>query len=108
MELMNNRTTETFDRLKAVCYNCNTKYYNLLHPMRQILNISLPIDMVKDVRKAVKQERFSSVSEFIRHLIRLYNTRKLATELEKDSKAFREGKLDVIEIKSSLKELLEP
>jgi Arc/MetJ-type ribon-helix-helix transcriptional regulator len=73
--------------------------------MRQILNISLPVEMVKSIKEEVKEGQFSSVSEFIRHLVRVYNTEKLARELKRDSKLFRQGKLKVFEVKS-LKDLL--
>lgn len=66
--------------------------------MRQILNISLPMSMVKIIKKEVKTGGFASVSEFIRHLIRLYNTEKLAKEVEADRKDFEAGK--GIELKS--------
>jgi len=59
--------------------------------MRQILNISMPMSMVKMIKKEVKEGGFASVSEFIRHLIRLYNTEKLAKELEESRKAFERG-----------------
>lgn len=54
--------------------------------MRNIINISLPAPMAKEVKKAVKEGNFASTSEFMRHMIRLYNTEKLARELEHDRK----------------------
>ncbi len=39
--------------------------------MRNILNISLPKEMVVDIKRCVKEGGFASTSEFIRHLIRL-------------------------------------
>jgi Arc/MetJ-type ribon-helix-helix transcriptional regulator len=66
--------------------------------MRQILNISLPMSMVKSIKTEVKNGEFSSVSEFIRHLIRLYNTEKLAKEIDLNRKDFEAGK--GIELKS--------
>ncbi|HDH31399.1 MAG TPA: ribbon-helix-helix protein, CopG family, partial [Candidatus Wolfebacteria bacterium] len=45
--------------------------------MRNIINISLPDTMAKTVKKEVKKGEFASTSEFFRHLIRLWNTRKL-------------------------------
>lgn len=66
--------------------------------MRQILNISLPMEMIKSIKEEVKEGQFSSVSEFIRHLIRLYNTDKLARELKRDSELYRQGKLKTYEL----------
>jgi len=60
--------------------------------MREILNISLPEVMVKEVKNEVKKGHFASTSEFIRHLIRLWNTNKLAQELKNDRKDFDSGK----------------
>ncbi|MCK5319845.1 hypothetical protein KAJ61_00465 [Candidatus Parcubacteria bacterium] len=60
--------------------------------MREVLNISLPGVMVKEVKKEVKKGHFASNSEFIRHLIRLWNTNKLAQELKNDRKDFDSGK----------------
>ena len=66
--------------------------------MRQIVNISLPPKMLKIVKKEVKEGGFASVSEFFRHLLRLYNTHKLAQEIEESRKEFAAGK--GIELKS--------
>ena len=70
--------------------------------MRNIVNISLPESMVKTIKKDVKEGQYSSTSEFIRHLIRLWNTKRLGQELKKDRKLFeaKEG----VELKS-LKDL---
>lgn len=60
--------------------------------MRNIVNISLPESMTKLVEKEVKEGGFSTKSEFFRHLLRLWNTYKLAEELKKDRKEFEIGK----------------
>lgn len=39
--------------------------------MRQALSISLPTDAVRFIQTQVKQRDFSSVSEYIRHLLNL-------------------------------------
>ena len=59
--------------------------------MRQIINISLPPKMAKLVKKEVKEGGFASVSEFFRHVLRVWNTYKLAEQLKKDKKAFERG-----------------
>lgn len=60
--------------------------------MRQIINISLPQEVAKQVKKEVKAGGFASTSEFFRHLLRLWNTAKLARELKKAQKDFVKGK----------------
>jgi len=42
--------------------------------MRNIVNISLPREMVVDIKRGVKAGKFASTSEFMRHLIRLNNS----------------------------------
>jgi Arc/MetJ-type ribon-helix-helix transcriptional regulator len=59
--------------------------------MRNILNISLPESMVKIIKKDVKNGGFASNSEFIRHLLRLWNTKQLGHELKNDRKLFEAG-----------------
>lgn len=39
--------------------------------MRTVLSISLPPEVVEYIRKEVKRRKFSSISEYIRYLIRL-------------------------------------
>lgn len=51
--------------------------------MRNILNISLPKEMVVDIRRGVKAGKFASTSEFMRHLIRVWNTEQLMRNVEK-------------------------
>lgn len=59
--------------------------------MRNIMNISLPKEMVVDIKREVKAGKFASTSEFMRHLIRVWNTKKLAEELKKEREQFRKG-----------------
>ncbi len=59
--------------------------------MRNIVNISLPKNMVKAVEDSVKKENFSSKSEFFRALLRLWMEGKLAQELEESRKELRDG-----------------
>lgn len=70
--------------------------------MRKIVNISLLESMVKIVKKDVKKGGFASNSEFIRYLIRLWNTKQLGNELKNDKKLFESG--EGLELKS-LKDL---
>ncbi|KKU81330.1 MAG: Plasmid stabilization system [Parcubacteria group bacterium GW2011_GWA2_47_8] len=45
--------------------------------MRNIINISLPRAMAKQVNEAVKEGGFASKSEFFRYLVRLWDEEKL-------------------------------
>ena len=67
-------------------------YYN----MRAILNISLPQAMVDDVRDYIAEGRYSTVSEFFRHLLRDWQETRLLHELEESRKEFKEGKFKVL------------
>ncbi len=60
--------------------------------MREILNISLPKEMVMQIKKGVKEGGFSTTSEYMRHLIRLENTRMLVEEIELSRQEFKKGK----------------
>lgn len=66
--------------------SCITMYY-----MRQILNISLPEEMAKDIKKEAKKRRFT-VSEFVRAVIRRYQEDRLLKIVEEGRKAYREGR----------------
>ncbi|MEK7536824.1 MAG: ribbon-helix-helix domain-containing protein [Patescibacteria group bacterium] len=57
--------------------------------MRNIINISLPQELTKIVKKEVRVGNYASVSEFFRHLLR---THELAQELEKSRREFEAGK----------------
>lgn len=64
--------------------------------MRSIINISLPASMVKDVKREVKDKKFGSTSEFFRHLLRQWNTERLAEELKRSRHDFEAGKGKVL------------
>ena len=70
--------------------------------MREILNISLPKEMVMQIKKGVKEGGFSTTSEYMRHLIRLENTRRLVEEIELSRQEFKSGKGKLLK---SLKDL---
>ena len=55
------------------------------------------------VEKEVKKGKFATKSEFVRHMIRLWNTHKLAEELKSRQKDFNEGKGKILK---SLKDLM--
>jgi len=63
-----------------------------MYYMRHILNISLPKEMVADIKRETKSGRFSSVSEFIRATVREYRISQAVRIAEKGEREYREGK----------------
>ncbi len=49
--------------------------------MRNIVNISLPAELSKEVEKMVKRGDFATKSEFFRHLLRLWKEEQALKEL---------------------------
>ncbi len=70
--------------------------------MRNIVNISLPKELNKEVERAVKSGRYASKSEFFRDLIRLWKEEQLLWELRKSQKEIATGKGKILR---SLKDL---
>lgn len=60
--------------------------------MREVMNISLPKETVKMIKEEVKKGGFVSVSEFMRHVIRLWHTEKMMGEIKESEKEYSEGK----------------
>lgn len=60
--------------------------------MRNIINISLPQNLTRQVEVAVKEKDFASKSEFFRYLLREWMSGKLAQDLKTGRKEYREGK----------------
>lgn len=60
--------------------------------MRNIINISLPENMVKAVEEKIRKGHFSTKSEFFRNLIRLWMEGRLAEELEESKNELSRGK----------------
>jgi len=66
--------------------------------MRKIVNISLPPELDKWLKKEIKEEGFASKSEFIRHLLRLWKAKKFKV---KQQNGYEGARADVdFEIKS--------
>ena len=57
--------------------------------MRNIINISLPKELVREVEKEVKKGRFASKSEYFRHLVRV---KKAADDIEKAREDWKNGR----------------
>lgn len=64
--------------------------------MRNIINISMPDNLVKIVRNEIREGNFASTSEFFRHLVRLWNTEKTLKDLEVSKKDFEKGRYKVL------------
>jgi len=52
----------------------------------------VPKETAAATKKVAQEEGFASVSEYFRHLLREENRRKLAKELEAQTKQFEQGK----------------
>lgn len=70
--------------------------------MREIINISLPTQTVKIVKKAVKEGDYISTSEFFRSLLRDWQAGKLLNELKASRQEISAGKGKTL---NSLKDL---
>lgn len=70
--------------------------------MRNIINISMPGDMAKVIKKEVKRGQYASTSEFFRSLVRSWQEEKLLTELRESQSEVVKGKGKVLH---SLKDL---
>lgn len=67
--------------------------------MRTVLNISLPPELVKEIKVVAKDYNFSSVSEFIRELaLSFMADQKLISDLEKSRRDIKAGRVQ--ELKS--------
>lgn len=62
----------------------------------------MPYEMANLVKRETKKGGFASKSEFFRHLLRMWNTQKLAGELKMEQKEFKKGNYKVLR---SLKDL---
>ena len=60
--------------------------------MRNIISISLPIGLKKQVERTVKEENYSSVSEFFRDAVRAWEEEQLYQSVLRSEKEFAEGK----------------
>jgi len=64
--------------------------------MRNIINISLPEELGRIVKKEVKKGNFASTSEYIRYLLRLHSNDLVAYEVEKSRQEIMAGKGKVL------------
>jgi Arc/MetJ-type ribon-helix-helix transcriptional regulator len=59
--------------------------------MRSIVNLSIPEDMLRDIKREVKRGKYASVSEYFRHLWREQRSVILARQLKKESSEYERG-----------------
>lgn len=59
--------------------------------MREVINLSLPTDTVKAVKKAVKEGNYATTSEFFRRLLRDWQEGKLLNELNESRQEIESG-----------------
>ena len=71
--------------------------------MRNIVNISLPKEMVEIVEEKLKTGHYSTKSEFFRALLRDWLEGKLAGELEESRKEMLAGKGKLLKSLKSLR-----
>ena len=65
--------------------------------MRQILSISLQEDIIKDIKKRVKNCGFKSVSEYFKYLFKMdtediISEKELIKDIKQARKEYKEGK----------------
>lgn len=61
--------------------------------MREVINISLPKELDREIEKIIKRGRYSTKSEFLRELIReRIAEESLLARIEKSEAEFRAGK----------------
>jgi len=60
--------------------------------MRNIVTISMPLGLKKQVDKVVAEENYSSVSEFFRDAVRAWENERLVRELKESQRDARMGR----------------
>jgi len=70
--------------------------------MRQIVNISLPKELNKEIEKRIKEENYATKSEFFRDLIRMWLEGRTLKELAQSRKELISGNGKILK---SLKDL---
>ncbi|OIO47068.1 MAG: hypothetical protein AUJ31_00530 [Parcubacteria group bacterium CG1_02_39_15] len=64
--------------------------------MRDVINISLPKKLNREIEKVIKKERYSTKSEFIRELLRLHLEDELLHTVKESEQEIRAGKGKVL------------
>jgi len=71
--------------------------------MRNIMTISVPFSLKKHVEKRVKENNYSSISEFIRDTVRAWEEEQIYLSVMRSKKDIAEGKFKKLK---SLKDLM--
>jgi Arc/MetJ-type ribon-helix-helix transcriptional regulator len=71
--------------------------------MRNVINISLPEELSKEVEIAVKAGKYASKSEFFRSLFRLWKEQEVLNEIRESEKEFAAGKGKALKSSKELK-----
>lgn len=64
--------------------------------MRTIINISVPAAVAKSLKTTVKERGFASTSEYVRHLLRDAEERRIAEGVAISRAEFKKGKFKVL------------
>ena len=70
--------------------------------MRSIVNISLPREVAREIKKEVKEGGFASTSEFFRNALKSWKRERFFADLEQSRKEIAAGKGKILK---SLKDL---
>lgn len=71
--------------------------------MREVINISLPPAMAKEIKKVVKDGEYSSTSAFFRELVKMWYAEELLfRDIQKSEEDYKAGRWKVLK---SLKDL---
>lgn len=60
--------------------------------MREVMNISLPRSLYKNIETEVERGGFASKSEFFRHIFRFWQEKKLASEAFRSRAEIKSGR----------------
>lgn len=60
--------------------------------MRSIINISLPDNLAKYVKTAVKKGKYATTSEYFRHLVRQHEELQLVKKIKQSQRNMKVGK----------------
>ncbi len=71
--------------------------------MRNIVNISLPAELKREVEKAVGTGQYATKSEFFRHLLRLWREEQLLQELREGQREIARGKGKILKSLKTLR-----
>ena len=74
--------------------------------MKPRVNIPLPYSLAIEIKELAKEEKFTSTSEFVKHLLRFWNTEKLLKDLKQSEEEITQGKGMSLKSFNSLRDLV--